>query len=478
MLMFPPCRPSKLVRAFILGVLTALLLITAVQFVRIISEVITGTGNYTQKKAAESHLDRLQHEVDNLNKAVKNLPRFEGQENSDSSRLYHPSPSGQSVDPDEVFKRARHVHNVCLKREKQLAGLTNSTYAYERISIDKKRKHLFCPIYKVSSTFLRRVLYSLETYGELKNPYSIPIEKALKAKTDSLMGLLSLDERQANEFLSEANSFLIVREPLVRLLSGYMDKLFAPNPFYWNKTGTYIVSKYRSKPNHLETVCGHNVTFNEFARYIVDGELDPKAVDYRDPHFTPAYDQCKVCRLNYGMVGKMESFTTDMYTILNNLIINVTKDQLVEWKEDVVKDAIIDSVESPFLWRPKVRMCMSWHSSLRRVWRKLQSRAIIPLEEKFPFSEFQSERVTAQDFITTAHFTHLRADKSRLKRQKKEVLAMAYKTVDRSLLPKLLEVMEPDFTLFKYNIHPDFLFDNDFLVEVDKLPNIFDVRTL
>ena len=72
---------------------------------------------------------------------------------------------------------------------------------------------------------------------------------------------------------------------------------------------------------------------------------------------------------------------------------------------------------------------MPWSSALKRVWRKLQSRAIIPLEEKFPFTESRSNIIKAKEFIATAYRTYLRADKARLKRQKREVLAMVFKTV-------------------------------------------------
>ena len=69
---------------------------------------------------------------------------------------------------------------------------------------------------------------------------------------------------------------------------------------------------------------------------------------------------------------------------------------------------------------------MSWYSVLKSVWRKLQSRAIIPLEEKFPFSESRSNFIKAKEFIATAYRTYLRADKARLNSQKRQVLSMAY----------------------------------------------------
>ena len=221
--------------------------------------------------------------------------------------------------------------------------------------------------------------------------------------------------------MSNATSFLLVREPLSRLLSRYMDKLFAPNPYIWNKVGNYIVSRYRPQATPIEKICGHNSTFKYFVHYVVDVNTSPRARQYRDAHFIPANKHCKICRLNYTLVGKIETFGTDLYNILRRLDIGFTKDQLADWKKDVVKYAIIYSMGSPFLWRHRVSKCMPWSSTLKRVWRKLQIKGNNSHGEKFLFSESRSNFIKAKEFIATAYRTYLRADKARLKRKKRQV---------------------------------------------------------
>ena len=140
----------------------------------------------------------------------------------------------------------------------------------------------------------------------------------------------------------------------------------------------------------------------------------------------------------------------------------VTKDQSADWKKDAVKDAIIDSVDSPFLWRHRVSKCMSWYSVLKSLWRKLQSRAIISLEEKFPFSESRSNFIKAK-----AYRTYLRADKARLKRQKRQVLSMAYKTEQPIFVAKLLKNLVFDLGFFQFSLQPGFLFDKNSVKETE-----------
>ena len=174
---------------------------------------------------------------------------------------------------------------------------------------------------------------------------------------------------------------------------------------------------FKPGTTRLERSCGQNVTFNEFVQYVVNGELDKDCFDYRHPHFTAVYDQCQLCSLDYTMIGELETFTRDTHAILNKLGIKVTMKDLTVWKDDVTLDAILDTVKKPFGWRHDIEK----YSGLRRVWLKLQSRAIIPLEEEFPFSQERVEKyLTAQEFINISHSAHLRADKARLKRQKKK----------------------------------------------------------
>ena len=130
-----------------------------------------------------------------------------------------------------MFTQADHVRDVFQARMAEMKGVTELNNSYN-IFYKRQRGFFYCPILKATSTVLRRVFNSLEVFDNLKNPYSIPIMKALEAPLHNLKELLPFDQSHSILFFSDANSFLIVREPLARLLSGYMDKLFAPNPFY------------------------------------------------------------------------------------------------------------------------------------------------------------------------------------------------------------------------------------------------------
>ena len=55
---------------------------------------------------------------------------------------------------------------------------------------------------------------------------------------------------------------MFTREPYGKLLSGYVDKLFAPNPYFWKAIGRLIIRKFRKDPSPESLTCGHDVTFS------------------------------------------------------------------------------------------------------------------------------------------------------------------------------------------------------------------------
>ena len=161
--------------------------------------------------------------------------------------------------------------------------------------------YYYCPLLKAGSTFFRRLFYAIERNMEIKSPFDIDIKKALEAKRTTLTKL-SVRDRKILE--ANATAIMWVRDPYTRLLSGYVDKLFAPNPYFWKMIGGHIITTHRQGSEHGK--CFSDVTFPEFVKYVLESERTNST--FRDAHFTPAWDQCKPCAFNYSVYGRMESF--------------------------------------------------------------------------------------------------------------------------------------------------------------------------
>ncbi|KAH9508073.1 Carbohydrate sulfotransferase 9 [Bulinus truncatus] len=378
---------------------------------------------------------------------------------------------------EEQMSRVHHLHLQCDASADKMTGLSSEAWAYGRIEISQSSRYLYCPLLKVGSTFFRRVFYTMRERKQLLNPYIVPINQALAAKRTVLEQILPLNSPSTMAFLNSSTSIIFVREPYSRILSGYVDKLFAPNPYFWSQIGKHIISKYRQGAKIKELFCGHDVTFAEFVEYVVQGEQTNDT--HRDAHFTPTYDQCKPCQLNYTVIGKMETFQSDVAYTLSQLGHNVSQEKLNQWAKDATHDAILDSTVSPFGWKFTVRKCMSWHEGLKRIWRKLQIRGIISIEEKFPWPPDLSDKaITVRMFTERVKKLNSQADKAKLKKQKLEVLAEAFSTIKHEHLLKLVDIFKPDFQLFQYNLFPDYIFDENTVSQFRNKHNIFNVNNI
>ncbi|XP_055872583.1 uncharacterized protein LOC106051645 [Biomphalaria glabrata] len=378
---------------------------------------------------------------------------------------------------EEQASRVQHLHTQCDASPDKMVGLSSESWAYGRIEINKNSNYLYCPLLKVGSTFFRRVFYTMRERKQLLNPYIVPINQALGAKRMVLEQILPLHSQATQAFLNGSTSVIFVREPFSRILSGYVDKLFAPNPYFWSQIGKHIISKYRPVAKIRQLMCGHDVTFAEFIEYLIEGELTNDT--HRDAHFTPTYDQCKPCQINYTVVGKMETFQTDVAFTLAQLGYNVSQEKLKQWAKDATHDAILDSTVSPFSWKFTVKKCMPWHEGLKRIWRKLQIRGIISIEEKFPWSpEISEKSITVRMFTERVKKLNSQADKSKLKKQKIDVLAQAFSTVKREQLMKLVDIFKPDFQLFQYDMYPDYIFNELLVSKIRKKNTIFKIDSI
>ncbi|CAG5127921.1 unnamed protein product [Candidula unifasciata] len=350
------------------------------------------------------------------------------------------------------------MQKLCRGQDGDTFGLSPDKWAYNRIEINREGNYLYCPLLKAGSTFFRRMFYSLKEYRYARNPYTIPIEKALGANRHVLEDIMPF-------------------KPFSRLLSGYVDKLFAPNPYFWSLVGKHIIANFRTVTTPKSRKCGHDVTFEEFLRYVVNGEATNSS--HRDAHFTPSYDQCKPCYLNYTILGKMETFAADVAYTLSHLGQNISKEELSAWATNSTFDAIMDSAISPFRWKTAIRKCMTWHEALVRVWRKLQIRGIILFEHKFPWSpEYTEKYITLQKFTDMVKHLHLNSEKEQFHNQKFAVLAEAYSNIPAEDLQKFVDVFFFDFQLFQYNPYPSYVFDVNVARQFKNRHRIFHVTSV
>ncbi|XP_072014742.1 carbohydrate sulfotransferase 14-like [Amphiura filiformis] len=125
--------------------------------------------------------------------------------------------------------------------------------------------------------------------------------------TDVVIPILgNLNSYEFNARIEYYFKAIFVRNPLARLISAYRDKLVEnKNRIVYRDLASNIVKLYR-KGATVEEIESGNVTFPEFAQFVVD--TYPKKID---PHWYPVVDRLKPCLIPYDFIGKMETIDTD-----------------------------------------------------------------------------------------------------------------------------------------------------------------------
>ena len=352
---------------------------------------------------------------------------------------------------NEVYaQRVLHLRQTCGNSSYDFLGDSTDRDVMRNIHIDQNHNLVYCQIQKVGSTFIRKLLsniFSSSNIGKTK-----PVFKRLTDRRD--LGFAEL-----HSVMQNADKFMFVRDPYSRILSGYVDKLYCPNTLYWKVTGRYVVSDIRENGDALSLRCGHDVTFQEFVKYIIKSESVGK---HTDRHFTPAFEHCRPCQIPYDFIGKFESFKDDILFLIDvwnkEYGTNITFD---DFEAATAESRAQDQSNRIFSMRKGLERCMSFYDACVRSWRDLQIRGILPIQEAFPFSpEFTENKMTKFDYLTAAKkaiaaITNTKA----VKAQRTEAFIEAYSLIPMDDLYKLQQVLRPDCDLFNYDSRPPKIFD-------------------
>ena len=158
------------------------------------------------------------------------------------------------------------------------------------------RKVIYCFIPKVSSNQWKKELSGLEE--EDKQIYH-------KVNGSFKNNLNNFSPQEVEEMLKNYFTFLFVRDPMERVLSAYRNKFVKENKSFHRAIGTRIVNKYRRNATQQALETGSDVTFSEFANYVVDSHRIP------DEHWAPFDKLCHPCAVDYDFIGHYEELTED-----------------------------------------------------------------------------------------------------------------------------------------------------------------------
>ncbi|XP_052063120.1 carbohydrate sulfotransferase 11-like [Mytilus californianus] len=355
----------------------------------------------------------------------------------------------RSLITERYKERIIHLQQTCLNSTDGFKGKSTDTDFKFNILIDKQHNLFYCQIQKVGTKFIKDLLRKLSQKSKKNN---------LKNAFDENEWKLS----DLNSIMENTDKIMFVREPYSRVLSGYVDKLFAPNNVYWDVTGRSVLANTRDNVDNHSMSCGHDVSFPEFVKYIIKSEKQGRNLDR---HYAPLYEHCRPCQISYDFIGKFESFKEDILFLLEYLNIqHGTNITFSDFESETTESRAIFQSQRLFNMRKKLERCVSFYNATMRTWREMQIRGLISIHKQFPFdAEYTESRMTKKDlFVAVKNAISSVQNISKVKAQRDAALIEAFRLVPTADLYSLRRFLKPDCALFNYDSMPIKIFDRQY----------------
>ncbi|XP_078792166.1 carbohydrate sulfotransferase 12-like isoform X2 [Oryzias latipes] len=186
--------------------------------------------------------------------------------------------------------------------------------------VDDKHGIIYCYIPKVACTNWKRTLIALNHDEPYPDPKSFEHNWVHRFDRFKLLRQFPIPERKAK--LKHYTKFLFVRDPFVRLISAYRDKMQKYDQYFYDGYVRVILQRFKNQRNltvnyNVARKQGLQPSFYNFIQYI----LDPQTETYEpfEPHWRQMHRLCHPCLIEYDLVGHQESLQEDAQELLTML---------------------------------------------------------------------------------------------------------------------------------------------------------------
>ncbi|XP_033761386.1 carbohydrate sulfotransferase 9-like [Pecten maximus] len=377
---------------------------------------------------------------------------------------FRQSPETQSVDTStrikvgksrsrwrkQIDERYRRLWRACTTKPADGRDSNFTPLNLRHFQYNHKHRMFYCGVEKSGSTFWRRLLQQIDK-GVIISPYNIRPENGLL----NYRNLVNETLDELDDILKFSVKFMVVRDPYTRLLSGYIDKLFSPNVYFWDSIGEHIVRMVRPNATMKSKTCGHDVTFLEFVKYVIKSQTTGEK---KDSHFMPAFEICNPCKVKFDIISHMETFKYDVRYILETFNLRSYLSVIDGSSYNMINDTIYDIAQAFVSMRTDIRRCVDVHTALLRIWKKLQIKGIVSLDTPCPFTKAEVFDLTLDSMISVIRKAFDSASLNALKSQRKSLFLQYYSQIPLDVLRKLAYVFQNDFDYFGYEQYPKVLF--------------------
>ena len=269
--------------------------------------------------------------------------------------------------------------------------------------------------------------------------------------------ILGSKPRPAND---TSTNLVFVRDPFSKIYSAYVDKVYLssmfPNPIFEAK---FITKFNKTRQDHQ--FASLNISFTDTVRYA--SGVYTKTLRDIERHFQPSSHFCNVCSIKYDVIGKIESFNTDVKFFLDTVNRSDIFDAMGDVEESNAESIVVDVIKRTAKQlkektNPSDELCSAF---FKRTWQVFKLRGLISDEFSFPVDlEFNCNSTNLVDDMMRAAVkaVHNSTNRGLLKRQKQRYFDLAFKSVPLADLKRFQETILNDCALFNYDCEPPEIF--------------------
>uniref|UniRef100_A0A3B3DCA8 Carbohydrate sulfotransferase n=1 Tax=Oryzias melastigma TaxID=30732 RepID=A0A3B3DCA8_ORYME len=191
---------------------------------------------------------------------------------------------------------------------------------FKNFIVDDKHGIIYCYIPKVACTNWKRTLIALNNSEPYPDPMSFEHNWVHHFDRFKLLKDFPQAERKAK--LNHYTKFLFVRDPFVRLISAYRDKMQQYNQYFYEGYVRVILQFYKNLTNlpynhEVAKERGLQPSFYNFIQYLLDPKTEKK--EPFEPHWRQMFRLCHPCLVEYDLVGHQETLQEDAQELLKIL---------------------------------------------------------------------------------------------------------------------------------------------------------------
>ncbi|XP_017558692.1 carbohydrate sulfotransferase 12 [Pygocentrus nattereri] len=234
--------------------------------------------------------------------------------------------------------RKQMIHDLCSSNSSLDFPGKNRTFddipnkELDHLIVDDRHGIIYCYVPKVACTNWKRIMIVLSESLLVDGvPYQDPLDvPAELIHNSSLHFTFNKFWKRYGKFsrhlmkikLKKYTKFLFVRDPFVRLISAYRNKLEQVNEDFYKRFAVIMLKKYGNYSDPPASVvdafaAGIRPTFSNFIQYLLDPDTE-KAMPFNE-HWRQMYRLCHPCQINYDFVGKLETLDEDAEHLLRIL---------------------------------------------------------------------------------------------------------------------------------------------------------------